>query len=137
MALNYTIKQTVTTTAIASDCARFFHGTLVLHCHSLGQGIDFGKCGGSFWVTDDLENARYYASLAEQQLMFGLAGQGQVLVPGQAIFAFDFPKVTLDNFMGQQPEPWLLVFSQGYRFSPACCSYLNTQMTNIEITFEE
>jgi len=130
MALSYTITTTITT-ASASGCLRLFHGTLAAHVGSLGHGIDLTKSGGEFWMATDPDLAKHFAELAEQQRLF------RDLPPGQAIFACDVPLVLLDSFRDQQPEPWLVIYSQGYRFSQGCSAPLNSAMSNIEITFEE
>jgi hypothetical protein len=130
MDLAISLSKTVTT-ACADGYQRFFHGTLANNVGGFYKGINFDACGGEFWATSDLENARYFAFLAEQQLLFANG------IPGQAIFAFNLPLSIVDTLQGQQPEPWLWVYSHGYKFTPACSEILNNEMTNIEITFEE
>lgn len=135
MALNYTITKTVTT-ASSDGCLRLFHGTLSSSVGSIiTHGIDHAKLkeygSGEFWATPDLELARYYAGIAEQQLMFR-AGP-----PGQAIMGFDLRIDAIHGFQGHLPEPWVWVHPQGYQFSPECYSVLTNTLTNVEITFEE
>lgn len=127
MALTYTIVSTVTTVC-ASGYSRLFHGTLPMHIPSLGRGIDFTKGDGAFWATPDPDVARYYASVAEQQLLFTTGA------PGQAILAFDLPVEVLNRFEEQE---WIAMYSHGIRFTPACSGVLHEEMTNIEVTFEQ
>lgn len=132
MGLPYKITTTVTT-ASTTGYQRLFHGTLAGNVGSIVScGIDHDKLkelgGGDFWATIDLENARSFADVAEQQLMF----KGGL--PGQAIFSFELSMAMLDRLEGQQ---WLWKYSHGYQFIPACYSVLNKEMKNIEITFEE
>jgi len=119
------------TTASPTGFLRLFHGTLGLHVSSICQRIDFMKSAGFFWMTPDVDRARYFADLAEQQLLF-VGGP-----PGQAIFSCDVPITTLESFQGQEPDPWLVVYSQGYRFGQACSAELHQAMQNIEITYEQ
>jgi hypothetical protein len=129
MALAITVSKTVTT-ACAGGYQRFFHGTLANNVGSLARGINFELCSGEFWVATDLEVARNFAFLAEQQFMFTSG------IPGQAIFAFSLPLEIVDTFQNQKPNPWLWVYPHGYKFTPACSEVLNKEMTSIEVTFE-
>ena len=135
MALAYTMTTTVST-ASPSGCRALFHGTLLNNVSSfVTHGVDYEKlkeCGGSgeFWATRDLDQARDYASLAEQQLL--LSGG----YPRQAIIAFNLSLVLVDSFQDKRPDPWLWLYSHGCRFDPACYLVLNSTMTNIEITIE-
>jgi len=132
MSIQYTIKATVTTES-ESGCVRLFHGTHSSHVGSLVQGIEFTKGGdGYFWATPDHWNAWRHAEMAEQQMMFADLPPGR-----QAILAFDLPTKVLDMFQGQEPEPWLVVYLHGYRFSQACSEVLHSEIRNVEITFEQ
>jgi hypothetical protein len=125
------------TTSASVGCQRFFHGTLRGSAGSIvAVGVDYDRIkelggDGFFWATADVEIARYHASLAEQQLLF-TGGP-----PGQALVAFDLPVTVVENFQSQQPEPWVWVYSHGYKFTPASYSTLNREMKSIEIAFEE
>jgi hypothetical protein len=135
MALNYTVATCVTTTAVATGHIRLFHGTLVFHAGSVARGIDFAKCNSQFWATPNLELARYFYGVADQQWF---AANAPDMLPGNqhAIVAFDFPIPTIAHFEEQSPS-WLLTTSEGYCFLPACSTLLQTERKNIEIAFEE
>jgi hypothetical protein len=129
MSFQFELSRTVIT-ASAPGHERLFHGTLVCHIGGLTKGID-SAVGDSFWVTKDSQLAWWFASLAEQQLLTSS------MHSKQAIFAFDFPGLILEAFLGQQPDPLVLQTADGFRFLQASFSTLNSEIKNISITIEQ
>lgn len=135
MALNFTITAKVTT-ASTSGFQRLYHATLVSHVGSIVRfGVNYEKLreagGRDFWAADQPEGAWQFGDLAAQQLLF----QGGD--PKQAMLSFELALPLLESFQAQEPDPWLVVYPQGYKFTPACFPTLTAQMKNVEITFEE
>ena len=126
--LNYTVTNTVLTTAQDSGSIRLFHGTRMEMAESIVEfGVNYGRakaCGasGEFWVTKVHEVAEHYSQLPPY-------------VGASVILAFDLPEKSVEHCLQQYPEPWVMDHLDGrYQFFSPSYPVLNSQMTNITIT---